>query len=99
MKKQIRRSVFETNSSSTHVLTIATKKQFEAWKKNELYLDGWNNKFIVVNKETQQQHIEDYDYIETYEEYWSGNYENFKQSFRTPSGDDMVAFGYYYEYD
>lgn len=95
MKKQIRRSVFETNSSSTHTLTIATKKQFEAWKKNELYLDKWNNRFIVLNEETQKQHSEGYDDMETYEEYWSGNYENFVQSFITPSGDNMIVFGYY----
>ena len=30
--KQIRRNVFETNSSSTHSLTMCSKSQFEDWK-------------------------------------------------------------------
>lgn len=36
MKKQIRHGVFETNSSSTHSLTICSKEEFEAWVKGEL---------------------------------------------------------------
>ena len=36
MKKQIRHGVFETNSSSTHSLTICSKEEFEAWVKGKL---------------------------------------------------------------
>lgn len=35
MKTQIRKSVFETNSSSTHSLTLYTKSEWEAFKKGE----------------------------------------------------------------
>ena len=31
MKRQIRRGVFETNSSSTHSLTMCSEEEFEAW--------------------------------------------------------------------
>ena len=43
--KQIRHSVFETNSSSTHSITICTEEQFNKWKSGELLFDYWNNCF------------------------------------------------------
>lgn len=42
MKKQIRRGVFETNSSSTHSLTMMMKSDYERWENENLYMfDGW----------------------------------------------------------
>lgn len=39
---QIRQGVFETNSSSTHSITIAPESDFNKWKNGEVYLnDGW----------------------------------------------------------
>lgn len=35
MKRQIRRGVFETNSSSTHSLTMCSEEEFEQWKNGE----------------------------------------------------------------
>jgi len=32
MKRQIRRSVFETNSSSTHSITMCSNTDFEKWE-------------------------------------------------------------------
>ena len=37
MKIQIRQEVFETNSSSTHVLCHVKKDNYNAWKAGELY--------------------------------------------------------------
>ena len=34
---QIRKNVFETNSSSTHSLVIATASEFDKWENGELY--------------------------------------------------------------
>lgn len=48
MKRQIRRGVFESNSSSTHSLCICTKDEFERWKMEELLFDSWEDKFIEV---------------------------------------------------
>lgn len=40
MKRQIRHSVFETNSSSTHSLTMCSGDEFQKWKRGEvLYWD------------------------------------------------------------
>lgn len=39
---QIRQGVFETNSSSTHSITIAPESDFNKWKNGDVYLnDGW----------------------------------------------------------
>ena len=35
---QIRQNIFETNSSSTHSLTICRKDEFDKWKNGEVYL-------------------------------------------------------------
>lgn len=36
----IRFNVFETNSSSTHTITVCMKNKYDAWKNGELYLFG-----------------------------------------------------------
>lgn len=47
MKRQIRRGVFETNSSSTHSLTMMMKSDYERWHTEQLYLYsyGWGWEF------------------------------------------------------
>lgn len=54
MKRQIRLGVFETNSSSTHTLTICSKSDFEKWKRGELLLDEYSDKFIDVEKVSEK---------------------------------------------
>ena len=49
--RQIRNNVFETNSSSTHSLTICSKSEYEEWGKSlwfdmdddEFFPAGWTN--------------------------------------------------------
>ena len=43
---QIRRNVFETNSSSTHSITICTKDEFKKWQNGELYFAKYNEEFV-----------------------------------------------------
>ena len=38
MKRQIRQGVFETNSSSTHSLTMMMKSDYKRWENENLYL-------------------------------------------------------------
>ena len=39
---QVRKNVFETNSSSTHSLVMAEKSEFDKWEKGEvLYCNCW----------------------------------------------------------
>ena len=41
--KQIRNSIFETNSSSVHSLTFCTVEEYNKFLNGELYLDTYNN--------------------------------------------------------
>lgn len=65
MKRQIRRGTFETNSSSTHSLTICSAEEFESWKKGEVLFDEWSrNKFIStyeLNDSHKQMAEEEYE--------------------------------------
>ena len=63
MKKQIRRGVFETNSSSTHSLTMMMKSDYVRWEKENLYLfngSGWSwdfNKPVTNNLYTRDEAV------------------------------------------
>lgn len=48
MKRQVRRGVFETNSSSTHSLTMCSENEFESWKNGEVLFDRYKNKFVTA---------------------------------------------------
>ena len=68
MKKQIRRGVFETNSSSMHSLTMCSEEEFEQWKNGELLFDEWGSEsFVKANslsdddKKILRQVKEEYD--------------------------------------
>ena len=64
MKKQIRRGVFETNSSSTHSLTMMMKSDYERWENEGLYMyqgSGWSwdfNKPVKNHLYTKDEAIE-----------------------------------------
>lgn len=46
MKRQIRNSVFETNSSSVHSLTFCTQDEYKKWENGEVWFNGYKKKFI-----------------------------------------------------
>ena len=52
----VRRSVFETNSSSTHSITICSKKQFDDWMAGKCFFNVDTEKFVVPD----MSHIEEY---------------------------------------
>lgn len=145
--KLIRRETFETNSSSTHSITMCKESDFDKWKNGELYYCNDDGKFyndeersrlikehIIYNRakydngnytykdvtvdyedlnklyteenlaEITEEEIakymeEDFDYYElpiTYgewDEYFE--YEKYEDSYTTPNGETVVAFGYY----
>ena len=45
MKRQIRRGVFETNSSSTHSLTMCSRDTYSKWERGEVYRHSWRENF------------------------------------------------------
>lgn len=133
MKTQIRYGTFESNSSSTHSITLCLQEEFDAWEKGELLLDYYNDKFInpyTLTEEDKVEAQEEYDnkkqlfwadwdnlskdaknkwyekYLKehdlydegfyTYDEFMENEYlETFVESYTSPSGDKIVAFGRY----
>lgn len=50
---QIRRGVFETNSSSTHSITLCMVSDYDRWQKREVYLNensGWSSNSVNKGK-------------------------------------------------
>ena len=47
MKRQIRRGVFETNSSSTHSLTMCSKSEYDEFEKGNMYIERWGSKLYT----------------------------------------------------
>ena len=69
--RQVRRGTFETNSSSTHSLTICTAEEFEKWKCGELLFNRWSDCFeksVELSAQQKQSAKEHYNDIK--ERYW-----------------------------
>ena len=96
--RQIRRNVFETNSSSTHSITMCMRSEFDRWVSGELVWDRWNRKLVPITpaikismENDEREYLtyyqfNDWDYID---------YETYTNNYTTPNGDKVVAFGYY----
>ena len=50
MKNQIRKSVFETNSSSVHSLTMCSGDEWDRWVNEEIYFDKVKQRFVGENQ-------------------------------------------------
>ena len=90
MKIQIRRGLFETNSSSVHSITIVPESEIDKWRKGELFYSYDDEKLIPISE------IENYDpdCVSNFEDF-GDEYEIFFENYTSPSGDKIVAFGYY----
>lgn len=94
MKIQIRRGVFETNSSSTHSITICPKKEYQRWVDGELLYDSYSEELVPVNIEKEDEGDEDDCRCLTYEEYEDEEYlEGYYTEYTTKSGEVIVVFG------
>lgn len=98
--KQIRRNIFETNSSSAHSLTMCTQVDWLNWERGSLVFDNWNDELVPKGEifndeeyEEYEEYDEEYRYFNNPEEYFNWavavGYETFKQNFR-----NVIAFGY-----
>lgn len=100
--KQIRFGVFETNSSSTHSITIVSEEDFDKWKAGELIFDKYNDKLVplakanIANANDEDDDYEDSDEYQTYDDWNDFEYlETYIERFTTKNGDKIVAFGMY----
>lgn len=92
----IRRNTFETNSSSTHSLTMCTKDDYEKWKNGELVFARWSEELISSeNKYLEDNEDKDYFTYDEFFDYYGEYYETFSDNYETPNGEEVIAFGYY----
>lgn len=90
MKIQIRRGVFETNSSSVHSITMCSDSEFSKWENGEVLFWGLEDKF-ATKEEIIEEFKENYpdedwadealidetfsdDEIKTFEEFFENEY-------------------------
>ena len=102
--KQIRHSVFETNSSSTHSLTLCSAEEYEKWGRGEILYEKYSGNFVELSEVVKDGDIDDdgirYDEhgerLYTKDEFWDNiDMETFHEEYTTKSGEKVVAFGYY----
>ena len=74
--KTIRIGTFETNSSSTHSITMCMESDFLKWKNGEMYWNRWNEELVpkeIVEEEFLKENTgvskEDSDFKDKFEEY------------------------------
>ena len=92
---QIRQGVFETNSSSTHTLAICTQEEWDKLKSGEYLVNEWEITDMISNDDPKAVNDWDTQYV-TYEELYNhSTCEFFSRHFTSPSGDKMVAWGFY----
>ena len=82
MKTQIRRGVFETNSSSVHTLAITTNTNWDKFKKGELLMKGYpyDISFVDINSINKENvfTFDKYNDNESYSYYDYMDYEAFE---------------------
>ena len=83
--KKIRFSVFETNSSTTHTLTVVPKENFEAWQNGELFFDEESETLITEeeSRKLYEEYVENrkkrnWDY-DSFEEYREDNFRTYEE--------------------
>ena len=92
---QIRQGVFETNSSSTHALAICTQEEWDKLKSGEYLVNEWEITDMISIDDPKAANDLDTQYV-TYEELYNhSTCEFFSRHFTSPSGDKMVAWGFY----
>lgn len=94
MKRQVRRGVYETNSSSCHAISMCSGEEYEKWKNGELVFDRELEALIPVTEKDEDSPEEYLSQDEYYEE-MGADFETFHASYELPDGQEVVAFGYY----
>lgn len=108
MKIQVRRGVFETNSSSVHSLVMCSDDDYNKWKRGELLYSRWDGNFYTLEDAKKEENCENVENDMLNEDFKSRfldyerftsweymEYETFDEEFITPGGEKVHGFGYY----
>lgn len=80
----LRRGTFETNSSSTHSLTVCSKSDYDAWLNGDMYWDRWNEE-LISKEEVEKKYKEHCEYEKAHGnepdkfEYWAERFYTFEK--------------------
>ena len=99
--RQIRRNVFETNSSSTHSIAFASRSEFEKWCNEELfYKRSWSgeSKFLTMSEAVEEVKSSKY-YIGELDNISEMDKEDIYDIFREYDIYDYEHWGYDFEMD
>lgn len=97
MKVSIRQGVFETNSSSVHTLTMCSDSEYKKWENGELLYGKYSEVFITREEyEANQEKYDSDDDYKSYDDYFNDyDMETYDESYKTPGGEIVHAFGRY----
>jgi hypothetical protein len=90
--RQIRHGVFETNSSSTHSLTICSDEEYKKFESGELVCSAWSDELLPPDT------FDDNNDYYTFEKFFNGCYddlETFNETYTTKGGEVIHVFGKY----
>lgn len=77
MKRKIRRSTFETNSSSCHSLTMCSKEEYDEFEKGNMYIEKWGSRKLYTKEELIEEFKQEVDWRTKQKKYpgvdWSNN--------------------------
>lgn len=76
---KVRQSTFETNSSSTHTITIVTKEEYDGWEKGEYLLDNWVDELVPARLLTESEKQEARDNYEATRKGWHCSWEELSE--------------------
>ena len=98
MNRPLRRGAGETSSSSVHSITMCMKSEYDKWISGELVWDRWNDELVSITNEVKESMDTDEKRYLTFEQFndWDYmEYETFEETYSTPNGETVKAFGYY----
>lgn len=100
MKIQVRKGVFETNSSSTHSLIIASDDEYTGWKNGTYILDIDCYKLVSRDSISDEDIENDSWRYKSYDDYFDDyDLESYYRSYTTKGGETFHVFGKYgYDY-
>ena len=75
----IRRNVFETNSSSTHSITMCSENEYDKWKSGELLFDYWNDELITKEEYEKKYNEEKKEYLTKYPNETEEDFEDYME--------------------
>lgn len=99
MKKTVRFGMFETNSSSTHCMTMCSQEEYDSWKNGDIIYDRDYDRFVDIAEMDKDDEEADWRYL-TYDDVfdWRNgkiSMETFEAAYTTSKGETVVAFGWY----